>query len=509
LTTRNLHADRAGQPEHGVLHKPVHPSVAFGYADARELAEVFQGKRAGYAYGRQANPTVAALQHRVTMMEDGMASIAFSTGMAAIATIALTLLKAGDHMISSAFLFGNTNSFFRTLARFGIEVDFVDATNAAAVAEKIRPQTRIVFAETIANPVTQIADLEGIGALCRERGLLYVVDNTMTTPHLYRPKSAGAGLVVKSLTKYIGGHGNALGGAVTGFQYYRAAREGRRRPSKLRDHSMHAPGYRICIESGFLGSNLVFSTACTSSNLALAAALDLVRTNKADVVVAGGFEPLSLISCAGFSVMRNVTPGICRPFDRHRDGLVLGEGSAVLIVEADDFAARRGARALAAVRGYGLVSDARSMTAPDPTAAGPSASMRHAMDMAGLTPDRVDWVCAHGTGTLLNDRAEARALRQVFGRRSAEVPCTSIKSMIGHTLGAAGAMNAVAALAAGRGDYIPPTVHFEEPDPRDPVACSSIARSGAPKHVLSNTLGFGGSNCSVVIELAGDSGVRE
>jgi len=303
--------------------------------------------------------------------------------------------------------------------------------------------------------------------------------------------------------------GSTLGGAVTGFQYYRAAREGRRRPSKLRDHSMHAPGYRICIESGFLGSNLVFSTACTSSNLALAAALDLVRTNKADVVVAGGFEPLSLISCAGFSVMRNVTPGICRPFDRHRDGLVLGEGSAVLIVEADDFAARRGARALAAVRGYGLVSDARSMTAPDPTAAGPSASMRHAMDMAGLTPDRVDWVCAHGTGTLLNDRAEARALRQVFGRRSAEVPCTSIKSMIGHTLGAAGAMNAVAALAAGRGDYIPPTVHFEEPDPRDPVACSSIARSGAPKHVLSNTLGFGGSNCSVVIELAGDSGGRE
>ena len=302
--------------------------------------------------------------------------------------------------------------------------------------------------------------------------------------------------------------GSTLGGAVTGFRYYRAAREGRRRPSKLRDHSMHAPGYRVCIDSGFLGPNLVFSTACTSSNLALAAALDLVRADKADVVVAGGFEPLSLISCAGFSVMRNVTPGICRPFDRNRDGLVLGEGSAVLIVEADDFAARRGARALAAVRGYGLVSDARSMTAPDPTAAGPSASMRHAIDMAGLTPDDVDWVCAHGTGTLLNDRAEARALRQVFGPRSTEIPCTSIKSMLGHTLGAAGAMNAAAALASGRGGYIPPTIHFEEPDPRDPVACSSIARSGSPRHVLSNTLGFGGSNCSVVMELAGGIGVR-
>ena len=302
--------------------------------------------------------------------------------------------------------------------------------------------------------------------------------------------------------------GSTLGGTVTGFRYYRALREGRRRPSRLRDHSMHAPGYRLCIESGFLGPNLVFSTACTSSNLALAAAHDLVCADKADVVIAGGFDPLSPISCAGFSVMRNVTPGVCRPFDRNRDGLVLGEGSVVLIVEADDFAARRGARALAAVRGHGLVSDARSMTAPDPTAAGPASCMRQAIDMAGLTPDEVDLVCAHGTGTLLNDRTEAKALHNVFGPRGAEIPCTSIKSMTGHTLGAAGAMNAAAALAAGWGGYIPPTVHFEEPDPRDPVACSAEARPGTPRHVLSNTLGFGGSNCSVVLELAGDSGVR-
>ena len=305
--------------------------------------------------------------------------------------------------------------------------------------------------------------------------------------------------------------GSTLGGTVTGFRYYRALREGRRRPSWLRDHSMHAPGYRLCIESGFLGPNLVFSTACTSSNLALAVAHDLVCADKADVVIAGGFDPLSPISCAGFSVMRNVTPGVCRPFDRNRDGLVLGEGSVVLIVEADDFAARRGARAraLAAIRGHGLVSDAHSMTAPDPTAAGPATCMRQAIDMAGLTPDEVDLVCAHGTGTLLNDRTEAKALHNVFGPRGAEIPCTSIKSMTGHTLGAAGAMNAAAALAAGRGGYIPPTVHFEEPDPRDPVACSAEARPGTPRHVLSNTLGFGGSNCSVILELAGDSGVRD
>ena len=303
--------------------------------------------------------------------------------------------------------------------------------------------------------------------------------------------------------------GSTLGGSLTGFRYYRAAREGRRRPSQLRDHSMHAPGYRLCIESGFLGPNLVLSTACTSSNLALAVAYDLIRADKADVVITGGFDTMSPVSCSGFSVMRNVTLGVCRPFDRNRDGLVLGEGSAVLIVEADDFAARRGAKALAAIRGYGVISDARSMTAPDPTAAGPTACMQQAIDMAGLRSADMDLICAHGTGTVLNDQTEAKALCKVFGPLGGEVPCASIKSMLGHTLGAAGAMNAVAAVAARQGAFIPPTIHFEEPDPRDPVACSAETRPGTPRLVLSNTLGFGGANCSVVMELADDSGVHE
>ena len=303
--------------------------------------------------------------------------------------------------------------------------------------------------------------------------------------------------------------GSTLGGSMAGFRYYRAVRQGRRRPSQLRDCSMHAPGYRLCIESGFLGPNLVLSTACTSSNLALTVAHDLIRADKADVVITGGFDTMSPVSCAGFSAMRNVTPGICRPFDRRRDGLVLGEGGAVLIVEAGDFAAARGAPALATMRGHGIVSDARSMTAPDPTASGPADCMRQAVAMAGLAPAAVDLIVAHGTGTLLNDRVEARALHRVFGPRGGDVACASIKSMLGHTLGAAGAMNAVAAIAARRGGYIPPTVHFEEPDPRDPVSCSAAVRPGAPRHVLSNTLGFGGANCSIVMELAGDPGCAD
>ena len=218
--TSNLHSDRRDNPEHGVLHKAIHPSVAYGYEDARHLAEVFQGKRAGYNYGRQLNPTVTALQNRITQMEDGLASIAFATGMAAIATTMLSLLRKGDHVVSSMFLFGNTNSFFNTLIRLGIQVTFVDATEARFVEKALQKNTRLVFVETIANPDTQVADLRAIGDLCQTKNLIYCVDNTMTSPHLFSPKKVRASLIVNSLTKYIGGHGNALGGMITDTGLY-------------------------------------------------------------------------------------------------------------------------------------------------------------------------------------------------------------------------------------------------------------------------------------------------
>ena len=220
FNTTNLHSDRKDNPEHGVLHKPVHPSVAYGYEDARHLAEVFQGKRPGYNYGRQLNPTVTALQKRITQMEEGIASVAFSTGMAAISSTLLSLLKEGDHIISSAFLFGNTNSLFGTLQKLGIEVTFVDSTEARFVENAIQKNTKLVFVETIANPVTQVADLKAIGQLCQTENLIYCVDNTMTSPCLFLPKSVGASLIVNSLTKYIGGHGNALGGTITDTGLY-------------------------------------------------------------------------------------------------------------------------------------------------------------------------------------------------------------------------------------------------------------------------------------------------
>ena len=215
FTTKVVHNDRQDSIEHGSLHKPIHANVAYGYEDARDLAAVFQGEKSGYSYGRQVNPTVSALESKITTMEDGVASVCFGTGMAAIGTTLFSLLRSGDHMVSSAFLFGNTNSLFNTFGKMGVDVSFVDATSVDAVADAVTENTRLVFVETIANPRTQIADLQQIGEFCSQRGLVYVVDNTMTSPYLFQPKSIGASLIINSLTKYIGGHGNVLGGAVT------------------------------------------------------------------------------------------------------------------------------------------------------------------------------------------------------------------------------------------------------------------------------------------------------
>ena len=215
FTTAILHSDNDAGVEHGALHKPLHVSVAYGYRDARDLAAVFQGRAQGYAYGRQGNPTAAALEAKVTKMEGGVATICFATGMAAIGAAMLALLREGDHVVASQFLFGNTVSLFGTLAAHGNEITFADATDVANMERALTPATKIVFVETIANPRTQIADLSRIGKLCGDRGILYIVDNTMTSPALFLPKTVGAGLVVNALTKYIGGHGNALGGSIT------------------------------------------------------------------------------------------------------------------------------------------------------------------------------------------------------------------------------------------------------------------------------------------------------
>ncbi|ANY15794.1 cystathionine gamma-synthase family protein [Bordetella pseudohinzii] len=214
FTTTILHSDRTQAVEHGAVHKPMHPSSEFAYEDSRELAAVFQGK-AGFTYARQGTPTTNALEAKISKMEGGKGTVSFATGMAALAAIFTTLLRRGDHLVSSQFIFGNTNSLLGTLIELGVEVTSVDATDAEQVRAALRPNTRMVFTETIANPGTQVADLAAIGRICGEHGLVYVVDNTLTSPWLFQPREVGASLVMNSLSKYIGGHGHALGGSVT------------------------------------------------------------------------------------------------------------------------------------------------------------------------------------------------------------------------------------------------------------------------------------------------------
>ncbi len=220
ITTTLLHSDRLGKPEHGSLHKPVHTSIAYGYEKAEDLAAVFQNRKKGYAYARQANPTVSALEAKVTALEGGVGTICFGTGMAAVGGLLLALLRKGDHIVASRYLFGNTASLLNTLSLAGIDVSFVDATEAKNVEAALSPATKLVLVETIANPATQVADLAGIGELCRARGLIYVVDNTLTSGVLFDASSVHASFSLNSLSKYFGGHGDALGGAVTDLGTY-------------------------------------------------------------------------------------------------------------------------------------------------------------------------------------------------------------------------------------------------------------------------------------------------
>ena len=220
LETRLLHLDRHNGAEHGAVHAPVHLSVPYGHPTTESLVGVFQGKKTGYTYARQTNPTNTALEKKLSMLEGAQDTVAFASGMAAISAMFFALLSKGDHIVASRHVFGNTTSLLGSFARFGVEVDFVDMTSADNVRAVLRPDTRMVFVETIANPGTEIADLEGIGALCGERRILYVVDNSLTTPALFQPEKVGAGLIVNSLTKGFGGHGEAMGGALSDTGHY-------------------------------------------------------------------------------------------------------------------------------------------------------------------------------------------------------------------------------------------------------------------------------------------------
>lgn len=295
--------------------------------------------------------------------------------------------------------------------------------------------------------------------------------------------------------------GSTLGGMINATAYYGHLRTtGKGYASRLTDYPLYAAGSRVCAEYGFLGPNLVFSTACSSANLAIGVGADLIRLGEADLVLAGGFDTMAKMTVAGFNILRNVSPERCRPFDKNRQGIVLGEGAGVLVLESRSHASRRGVRPLARFLGYGMSSDASHMTAPDVTGKGPARAIEAALCDAGLAADAIDYINAHGTGTVHNDAAEAKAIRRVLGEAADRVAVSSTKSMHGHTLGAAGAIEAIAVIAGMRGGFLPPTVNHQEPDPKcDLDFVPNVARVRPIGVALSNNFGFGGNNCSILL----------
>jgi len=288
--------------------------------------------------------------------------------------------------------------------------------------------------------------------------------------------------------------GTALGGVGELERALAPGGRSRHAVGALYDSPAHALARRL----GARGPVLTVGAACAAGATALGHGADLLRADVVDVVIAGGYDALCRFVMRGFDALRSLTRERVRPFDRRRSGLLLGEAAALVMMTREG--APRGPR-LGRLLGHASASDGSHIAAPDANGRGLELAVRSALEEAGLTPADVDFVSAHGTGTPLNDRIEAEVLRRSLGRRASEIPVNSIKASVGHTMGAAAALEAVMCLLAGREGIVPYTLGLEEPDP----ACEldhviGSPRAARPRISLSTSLGFGGCNAALVLE---------
>ncbi len=270
--------------------------------------------------------------------------------------------------------------------------------------------------------------------------------------------------------------------------------------------SMHnAAASQICMEYGALGPSLATSTACSSSNHAIGEAFHRIKFGLADIMLAGGSDaPITFGTMRCWESVRVLASGngdpsrACRPFSADREGLVLGEGAAILLLEELEHARRRGARIYAELAGYGMSSDAAHIT--QPTVEGPARAVRMALEEAQLNPEDIDYINAHGTGTRLNDATETRVIKEVFKDRARRVPVSSTKSMHGHVMGATGAIELVATVMVLDRGVIPPTANYTQPDPECDLDCvPNEARPARVRAALSNSFAFGGLNAVLLV----------
>jgi 3-oxoacyl-[acyl-carrier-protein] synthase II len=298
--------------------------------------------------------------------------------------------------------------------------------------------------------------------------------------------------------------GVILGGGTSGLldseDFYARHLAGRKaRPSRVLNHLPDAITDRIAQHWSLEGIKSTITTACSSSANAMGYAFDAISSGLADVVVTGGSDVLARLTYGGFNSLRSVDPEPCRPFDRERRGLSIGEAAGILVFEEAGRARRRGAPVQAEFLGYGVTSDAFHMTAPDPSGAAGGRTIRAALASAGVDAERIDYVNAHGTATPQNDSAETAALKDALGERARRIPVSSIKSMIGHCLCASGAIEAVATVLTVREGTVPPTIHYENPDPAcDLDYVPNAAREADVRVAMSNSFAFGGNSTVVV-----------
>lgn len=303
--------------------------------------------------------------------------------------------------------------------------------------------------------------------------------------------------------------GTAIGGISSLIQEYETFRE--KGPSRVSPFLMpmmlsDMSSGQLSIRLGAKGMNYALISACSSGADSIGEAANIIRRGDADIAVAGGTEAAIVpIAMAGFSAAKALTTSndrpaqASRPFDLTRDGFTMAEGAGVLVIEAEEHAIARGATILAELAGYGATSDAFHITQPDENGEGAARAMRKALVRAGLASDDIDYVNAHGTSTPLNDKLETVALKKVFGEYAYQLPISSTKSMMGHMLGAAGAVEAGICVLAMQHGVIPPTANYGTPDPDcDLDYVPNVARSASLEAVMTNSLGFGGHNASLV-----------
>ncbi len=261
----------------------------------------------------------------------------------------------------------------------------------------------------------------------------------------------------------------------------------------------HRISEHVASELGLAGPNMMIPTACAAGNYAIGHAFDLLRLGRAELMLAGGADCFSRITYTGFARLGAIAPERVQPFDVDRQGMIPGEGAGVLVLEPLERARERGARIYAEVAGCGISCDAHHMTAAHPE--GAARAMARALEDSGRRPDEVGYISAHGTGTPTNDRLETSAVKRVFGDAAYRVPMSSIKSMIGHTMGAASAIEAMVCALAVATDRIPPTANFEQPDPECDLDCvPNEAREQPVEVAMNNAYAFGGNNASVIFE---------